>query len=98
MDPVDLIVASLDVNGAFPNTTWFHLEAVQEHLGLPFCNFTSKYIRTRKYTVRTGAGLSPFLEPGSGVPQGGAEGPFLYPVMILPLALTIERDYAASPP
>ena len=76
MDPVDLIIASLDVKGAFPNTPWLLLEAVWKRMGLPYQNFASDYIRTRKYTVRTGAGLTPFLEPGSGVP-GGAEGPFL---------------------
>ena len=64
---------------AFPNTSCLLLEAVWKHLGLSFHNFTSKYIRPRKYTVRTRAGLTPFLEPGSGVPQGGAEGPLLVP-------------------
>ena len=98
MDPVDLIIASLDVKGAFPNTPWLLLEAVWKRLGLPFYNFTSDYIRTRKYTVRTGAGLTPFLEPGSGVPQGGAEGPFLYVLVTLPLALAIEQDYPAYAP
>ena len=28
MDPVDLVMASLDVKGAFPNTPWLLLEAV----------------------------------------------------------------------
>ena len=98
MDPVDLIIASLDVKGAFPNTPWLLLEAVWKRLGLPFYNFTSDYIRTRKYTVRTGAGLTPFLEPGSGVSQGGAEGPFLYLLVTLPLALAIEQDYPAYAP
>ena len=64
-----------------------------KRLGLPVYNFASRYIRTSKYTVRTGAGLTPFLEPGSGVPQGGAEGPFPYLLVTLPLALTIEQDY-----
>ena len=68
MDRVNLVIASLDVKGAFPNTPWLLLEAVWKRLGLPFYNFTSSYIPTRKYTVRTGAGLTPFLEPGSGVP------------------------------
>ena len=67
MDPLDLIIASLNVKRAFPNTPWLLLEAVWKRLGLPFYNFASGYIRTRKYTVRTGAGLTPFLEPGSGV-------------------------------
>ena len=98
MDPMDLIIASLDVKGAFPNTSWLLLEAVWKRLGLPFYNFTSGYIRARKYTVRTGAGLTPFLEPGSGVPQGGAEGPFLYLLVTLPLALAIEQDYPAYAP
>ena len=98
MDPVDLIIAFLDVKGAFPNISWLLLEAVWKRLGLPFYNFASGYIRTRKYTVRTGAGLTPFLEPGSGVPQGGAEGPCLYLLVTLPLALTIEQDYPAYAP
>ena len=70
MDPVDLIMASPNVSGAFPSTPWLLLEAVWKRMGLPFYNFTSDYIRTRKYTVRTGAGLTPFLQPGSGFPQG----------------------------
>ena len=98
MDPVDLITASLEVKGAFPNTPWFLLEAVWKRMGLPYYNFASDYIRTRKYTVGTGAGLTPFLEPGSGVPKGGAEGPFLYLLVTLPLALKIEQDYPAHAP
>ena len=98
MDPVDLIIASLDVKGAFPNTPWPLLEAVWIRMGLPFYNFASEYIRTRKYTVRRGAGLSPFLEPGSGEPRGGAEGPFLYLLVTLPPVLTIEQDHPAHAP
>ena len=64
-------------------------------MGLPFYNLASGYIRTCKYVVRTGAGLAPLLEPGSGVPPGGAEGPFLYLIVTLPLALTIQQDYPA---
>ena len=69
-----------------------------KRLGLPFYNFASGCLCTRKYTVRTGAGLTPFLEPGSRVPQGGAEGPFLYLLVTLPLALTIKQDYPAYAP
>ena len=69
-----------------------------KRLGLPFYNFAFGYIRTHKYTVRTGAGSTPFLEPGSGVLQGGAEGPFLYFLVTLPLALAIEQDYPAYAP
>ena len=98
MDLVDLIMASLDVKGAFPNTPWLLLEAVWKRLGLPYYNCASGYICTRKYTVRTVAGLTPFLEPSSGVPQGGAEGPFLYLLVTLLLALTIEQEYPAYAP
>ena len=98
MDVVDLIIASLYVEEAFPNTPWLLLEAVWKRLGPPFYKFTSKYIRTRKYTVRTVAGFRPFLEPGSGVAGGRAERPFQYLLMILPLALTIKRDYPAYAP
>ena len=98
MDPVDLIIASLDIKGAFPNTPWILREGVWKHMGLPFYNCASDYIHTRKYTVRTRAGLSPFLEPGSGVPEGGAEGPFLYLLMTLPLPLRTEQDYPAYAP
>ena len=98
MDPLDLIIASLDIKGAVPNATWLLLEAVWKHMGLPYYKFASDYIRTLKYTVRTGAGLTPFMKPGSGVRQGGAEGPFLYILLTLPLALTIEQDYPAYAP
>ena len=98
MDPVDLIIASLNVKGSFLNPSWLLLQAVQKRLVLPFYKFTSKYIRTRKYMVRTRGGLTPFLERGSGVPQGGAEGPFLYLLLTVPLALTIEQDYPAYAP
>ena len=69
-----------------------------KRLGLPFYNFTSKDIHTRKYTVRTRTGLTPFPGMGSGVPQGGAEGPLLYILVTLPLALTIERQCQAYTP
>ena len=98
MDPEDLVIASLDVKGAFPNTPWILLEAVWKHIGLPFYNFAFDYIRTRKYTVCTRAGLTPFLEPGSGVPQGGGEGPFMYLLVTVPLALTMPQDYPAHAP
>ena len=98
MHPEDLFIASLDVKGAFPSTPWLLLQALWKRMGLPFYNFASGCIRTRKYTVRTGAGLTPFLEPGSGVPQGGAEGLFLYFLVTLPLALTTKQDYPAYAP
>ena len=77
MDPVDRIIASLNVRGALLNTPWLLVEALWARMCLPIYNLASDYIRTRKYTVGTGAGLTPFLEACSGVPKGGAEGPFL---------------------
>ena len=41
MDPVDLMTASLDVKGAFPNTPWLLLEAVWNRMGLPYYNVAS---------------------------------------------------------
>ena len=49
-------------------------------------------------TVRRRAGLTPFLEPGRGVPQEGAEAPFLYLLVKLALALAIKQDYPAYAP
>ena len=95
---MDLIIASLDVKRAFPKDRWLLLQAVWKRMGLPFYNFTSDYIRTREYTVRNGADLTPFLEPGSEVPQVGAEGPFLCLLVTVPLALTTEQDYPSYAP
>ena len=74
------------------------MEAVWKHNGLPFYKSASDYSRTRKHTVRTGAGPSRFLELGRGVPERGAEGPFLYLLVTLLLALTTEQDYPAYAP
>ena len=86
MDLVDLIIAPLDVRAAFPNTPWLLFEAVWRRLGLPFDNFNPKYIHTRKYTVRTVAGLTPILEP------------FLYLLVTLPLPLIIQEYCPAYAP
>ena len=98
MDPADVIILSLDNKGAFSNAPWLLWEAVWKHLGFACFNITPNYICTRRYTVRTGAGLTPLLEPGSGVPKGGAEGPFRYLLVPLPLTLTMERDYPTYAP
>ena len=51
-----------------------------------------KYLRSRRYTVATGKGCTEWVTPGSGVPQGGVEGPFLYLLAMLPLMSWIARE------
>ena len=93
MDPISLIITSLDVKGAFPNTPHRLLRAVWEHMGLPFQGFLQAYLATRMYAIKTDVGTTPWLHLTSGVPQGGAEGPFLFLLVTLPLAFYIRRTY-----
>ena len=87
MDPMSLIITSLDVKGA-----------VWEHIGLPFQGFLQAYLATRMYAVKTDVGTTPWVHPTSGVPQGGAEGPFLFLLVTLPLAFYIRRTYLDMAP
>ena len=50
-------------------------------------------MRSRRHTVATGKGCTEWVTPGSGVPQGGVEGPFLYLLAMLPLMSWIAREY-----
>ena len=93
MDPISLIIMSLDVKGAFPNTPHRLLRAVWKRMGLLFQGFLQAYLATRMYAVKTDVGTTPWVHPTSGVPQGGAEGPFLFLLVILPLAFYIRRTY-----
>ena len=93
MDPISLIITSLDVKGAFPNTLHRLLYAVWEHMGLPFQGFLQAYLATRMYAVKTYVGTTPWVHPASGVPQGGAEGPFLFLLVTLLLTFYIRRTY-----
>ena len=86
MDPISLIITSLDVKGAFPNTPHRLLQAMGEHMGLPFQGFLRAYLATRLYAIQTDVGTPPRTHPTSGVPQRGAEGPFLFLLVTLPLA------------
>ena len=89
MDPISLIIKSLDVKGAFSNTPHRLLRAVWEHMGLPFQGFLQAYLTTRMYARKTDVGTTPWIQPASGVPQGGAEGPFLFPLVTPPVAFYI---------
>ena len=93
MDPISLIITYLDVKGTFPNTPHRLLQAVWKHMGPPFQGFLQAYLATHMYAVKTDVGTTPWLHPASGVPQGGAEGPFLILLVTLPLAFYIRRTY-----
>ena len=88
---LEAFMASVDVKGAFPNTPHRLIEEVRRQLGLPYGDFVEKYLRSRRYTVATGKGCTEWVTPGSGVPQGGVEGPFLYLLAMLPLMSWIAR-------
>ena len=98
MNPYEMIVASLDVQGAFPQAPHRLFTEVWDAMGLPFLSFISGYIETRLYAVITAAGLTPWTGTDSGVPQGGAEGPFLYLLLTLPLASELARVYPGNTP
>ena len=93
MDPISLIITSLDVKGAFPNTSHRLLRAVWNHLELPFQGFLQVYLATRMYAVKNVVGTTPWVHPASRVPQGGAEGPFFFLLVTLPLAFYIRPSY-----
>ena len=91
MDPISLIITSLDVKGAFPTTSHRLLRAFWKHMGLPFQGFLQACLASRMYAVKTDVGTTPWVHPTSGVPQGGAEGQFLFLLVTLPLAFYIWR-------
>ena len=92
-EELQAFMASVDVKGAFPDTPQRLIEEVWRQLGLPYGDFVGKYLRSRKYTVATGKGCTEGVTQGSGVPQGGVEGPFLYMLAMLPLMSWIAREY-----
>ena len=86
-------MACVDVKEAFPDTPHRLMEEVWRPLGLPYGDFVGEYLRTRRYTVATGKGCTEWVTPGSWVPQGGVQGPFLYMLAMLPLMRRIAREY-----
>ena len=92
-EDLEAFIASVDVKGVFPNMQHRLIEEVWRPLGLPYGDFIGKYLRTRRYTVATRKGCTEWVTPGSGVPQGRVEGPFLYMLAMLPLMSCIAGEY-----
>ena len=98
MNPYEMIVASLVVQGAFPHAPHRLPTEVWDAMGLPFISFMTGYIQTRLYAVITAADLTPWTGTDNGGPLGGAEGPFLYLLVTLPLAFELARVYPGYAP
>ena len=92
-EDLEAFMASVDVKGAFPNTPHRLIKEVWWQLGLPYGYFVEKSLCSRRYTVAKGKGCTECITPGSGVPQGGVEGPFLYMLAMLPPMSWIARAY-----
>ena len=45
------------------------------------------------YALKADLGTTPWVHSTSGIPQGGAEGPFLFLLVSLPLPFYIRRTY-----
>ena len=91
-----MIIASLDVQGAFSCAPHVLLGEKEETMGLLFLPFMTTYIATLLYTILTEAGLTPWSN--RHVPHGGAECPFLYVLVTLPLAFELAHKYPAYTP
>ena len=98
MNPYEMIVASLDVQGAFPHAPHRLVTEVRDAMGFPFLSFMTGYIQRRLYAVITATGLTLWTSTDGGVPQGGAEGPFLYLLVTLLLAFELARVYPGCAP
>ena len=92
-EDLEAFMASVHVKRAFLNTPHRLIEEVWRQLGLPYGDFVRKYLRTRRYTDATGKGCTEWATPGSGVTQGGVEGPFLSMLAMLPLMSWIALEY-----
>ena len=86
-------MASLEVKGPFPHTPHRLIEVLSTQLGLLYGDFVGEYLRTRRYSLTTGKGCMERVIPGSRVPQGALEGPFLYMLTLVRLMRWIAQDY-----
>ena len=98
MKPYEMIVASFDVEGAFIPERHPFLTGVWDVIGFPFLPFMTGYVHTRLYGVTTATGYTPWTSADSGIPQTGAEGPFLYLLVTLPLAFDVVWEYPGYTP
>ena len=98
MNPYEMIVASLDVQSAFPDAPLLLLTEVWDTTGLPLLPFMAAYIKTQLYAVITATGLNLWTGTDSEVPEGWAEGPFLYLLVTRPLAIQLAREYPGYAP
>ena len=98
MNPYDMIVASLDVQGAFPHAPHRLLTEVWDAMGLPFLSFMTGYIKTLLYAFITAAGLTSWTGTDSALLQGGAQSPFHYLLVTLPLAFELAGVYPGYAP
>ena len=68
MPPINLIITSLDVIRAFPNSPHRLLRAVWKCMGLPFQGFLQAYLATRMYAVETDVGTTEAVWGASPIP------------------------------
>ena len=76
MNPYEMIIASLDVQGASPHAPHRLLTEVWDAMGLPFLSFMTGYIQTRLHPVITAAGLTSGPAQTAGSPREAPKAPF----------------------